>query len=300
MADMQRPLTPPREFLRPFDTLGLSAFSLGLFLSWALLAGGRRFDFLLLLPILAIAVLAPRWIGLWPGGEHILRGAVGLIAALILGLTLLRQSQADAVLLTLPLFLALILGVTIALQFVLSPRASLGVMLIALAVLAGLGLAFKSDAAQALGNALRSSTVWGLLAIVAFGILTLVRIERRWLQLVLYALMVAALASFLQWGGPLAALTRIRGGLSPLELRAAGLLPAFVVIGGLAQILLALLLPRVPWRRVAMADLAAHLLLLGLPIVANLLPLRRPLYLRAIFDWHGSPSSLLAYYSFDY
>ena len=77
-----------------------------------------------------------------------------------------------------------------------------------------------------------ASTVWGLLAIVAVGVLVLVRVERRWLQLVIYALMIAALASFLQWGGPLAALGRIRGGFLPLELRAAGLLPIFVVIGG--------------------------------------------------------------------
>ena len=283
MADVQRPLAPPREFLRPFDTLGLSAFSLGLFLSWALLAGGRRLDFLLLLPILALAVLAPRWIGLWSGGEHLLRGGVGLTAALILILTLLRQPHADAAALTVPLFLALIVGVTVILQRVLSARAGLGVILAALAVLAGLGLAFKADAAQALGGAIRSSTVWGLLAIVAVGVLALARVERRWLQLMLYALAIIALASFLQWGGPLAALSRVRGGLWPLELRAAGLLPAFIVIGGAAQIGLALLLPRVPWRRGAQMDLAAHLLLLGLPIVADLLPLRRPLYFEGDF-----------------
>ena len=283
MVDVQRPLTPPREFLRPFDALGLSAFSLGLFLSWALLAGGRRLDFLLLLPILALAVLAPRWIGPWSGGEALLRGGVGLAAALILSLTLVRQPQAAAVALTVPLFLALIVGVTVVLQRVLIPRASLGVILATLAVLAGLGLAFKTAAAQALGSALRASTVWGLLAIVAVGVLVLARVERRWLQLILYALTIAALASFLQWGGPLAALSRIRGGLLPLELRAAGLLPAFVVIGGMAQIILALLLPRAAWRHVAQADLAAHLLLLGLPIVAELLPLRRPLYFEGDF-----------------
>ncbi|HEY8600094.1 MAG TPA: hypothetical protein VIL85_16775 [Thermomicrobiales bacterium] len=283
MADVQRPLTPPREFLRPFDTLGLSAFSLGLFLSWALLAGGRRFDFLLLLPILALAVLAPRWVGLWRGGEALVRGGVGLAAALILGLTLLRQPQADAVALTVPLFLALTVGVTVVLQRVLSPRASLGVILTALAALAGLGLAFKTDAAQALGDALQAATLWGLLAIVTVGVLALGRVERRWLQLALYAVAIAALAGFLQWGGPLAALTRIRGGLLPLELRAASFLPAFIIIGGSAQIILALLLPRVPWRRVAQTDLAAHLLLLGVPIVADLLPLRRPLYFEGDF-----------------
>ena len=283
MADVQRPPTPAREFLRPFDTLGLSAFSLGLFLSWALLAGSRRFDFLFLLPILVLAVLAPRWVGLWSGGDYLLRGGVGLTAALLLSLTLLRQPQADVVAFTVPLFLALIVGVTVVLQRVLSPRASLGVILATLAALAGLGLAFKADAAQALGSAMRAPTMWGLLAIVAVGVLALARVERRWLQLALYAVVIGGLASFLQWGGPLAALTRIRGGLLPLELRAAGLLPAFIVIGGAAHIILALLLPRVPWRRVARADLAAHLLLLGLPIVAELLPLRRPLYFEGDF-----------------
>ena len=283
MADVQRLLTPPREFLRPFDTLGLSAFSLGLFLSWALLAGGRRFDFFLLLQILALALPAPRWIGLWAGGEALLRGGAGLTAALILGLTLLRQPQSAAVALTVPLFLALILGATVVLQRVLSPRASLGVILAVLAALAGLGLAFKTDAAQSLGSAMRAPTVWGLLAIVAVGVLALARVERRWLQLALYALAIGGLASCLQWGGPLIALTRIRGGLLPLEMRAAGLLPAFIAIGGAAQIILALLLPRVPWRRFAKADLAAHLLLLGLPMVAELLPLRRPLYFEGDF-----------------
>ena len=277
MAERHHPGTPARELLRPFDTLGVSAFALGLALSWALVAGGRRFDFLLLLPILALALCAPRWSGGPRDGERLIRGGFGLAVALILGLTLLRQPRAEDAALTVPLLLALVAVATAILQGVLAPRATLGAILGALAILAGLGLAFGADAAQALGGALRSPTPWATLALVALGVGLLARIERRRTQMVAYALALAGLAAYWQWGGPLGAPAGIRGGLFPLELRAVGLLPAFILIGGTAQLLLALLLPRAPWRRAARADLAAHLLLLGLPVVADLLPLRRPL-----------------------
>lgn len=275
---MGEPSLPTRAALRPFAALGVSAFALGLLLSWAFLAGGRRLDFFLLLPILGLALCAPRWRGGWHGGERTLRGGTGVLAALILGLTLLRQPRPEDVALTIPLWLIVVSGVTVVLHATLPPRVALGAILTMLAVLAGLGQAFGADAAQALGAALRTGTPWGLLIIVAVGVLILARVERRWVQLIAYAIALAALAIFWQWGGPLDSLARVRGGLQPLEIRAGQLVPTFIIIGGVAQLLLALLLPRGDWRGTARRDLAALLLLCGVPLVADLLPLRRPLY----------------------
>jgi hypothetical protein len=278
MTEPTRSSLPARALLRPFDVLGVPAFALGLLLSWSLLAGRHRLDFFLLLPILALALGAPRLRGARRGGERLLRGTIGVLAALILVLTLLRQPRADDAALTVPLWFLFIGGVTGVLHLALPPRVALGAILAALAVLAGLGQAFGNDAAQSLGAALRTATPWGVLLIVAGGVLVLTRVDRRWAQLLTYVVAIGAVAAFWQWGGPLDNLSRVRGGLQPLEIRAGQLVPVFLLVGGAAQVLLALLLPHGDWRRAARRDLAALLLLCGVPIVADLLPLRRPFY----------------------
>ena len=262
----------------------MPAFGLGLVLAWANVAGGRRFDFLLLPPILLLLFLAPRWPGgraaadpLAPDGdrrvEPLLRGVFGVALALILGSTLLRQRDPAAAALTVPL-LALWVGVAYAaLLAACAPRAAQGGVLVGLAGLAGLGLAFRLDAPQALGAALLTPTPWVVLALVALPAPILAQGWRRLFGWPLYALALGALAAYWQWGAPLAGIAGV-GRLALFEGRALGLIPTFILIGGGAQLLLALLLPRVPWGRTAAADLAATLPLAGVPILAALLPLR--------------------------
>ena len=275
---------PQRSIARRLAAVGLPAFALGLTLAWANAAGGRRFDFLLLPPILLLLVVAPRWPGgrsaadpLAPDGdrrvEPLLRGSVGVAAAIILGLTLLRQRDPAAVALTVPLLALWVAVAYAALTAALGPRAAQGGALAGLAGLAGLGLAFRLDAPQALGAALLTPTPWMTLALVALPVLALARPWRRRFHWPLYALAVGALAAYWRWGVPLAGIAGI-GRLAPFEGRALGLIPAFILIGGGAQLLLAILLPRVPWGRTAAADLAATLPLAGVPILAALLPLR--------------------------
>ncbi len=270
--------------------VGLPAFALGLALAWANAAGGRRFDFLLLPPILFLMLAAPRWPGgrsaadpLAPDGdrrvEPLLRGIVPVALALMLGLTLLRGRDPAAAALT-PMLLALWVAVAYAaLTAAVGPRAAQGGILAGLAGLAGLGLAFRLDAPQALGTALLTPTPWVALALVALSALALARPWPRRIQWPIYALAVGALAAYWGWGAPLAG----AGRLAPFEGRALGLIPAFILIGGGAQLLLAFLLPRVPWGRTAAADLAATLPLAGVPLVASLLPLRTPLFFEGDF-----------------
>jgi hypothetical protein len=282
------PRAPQPAIARRLAAVGLPAFALGLALAWATVAGGRRLDFLLLPPILALMPLAPRWPGgrsaadpLAPDGdrrvEPILRGVASVAATLILGLTLLRQRDPAAAALTVPLLGLWAAVAYAALTAALGPRAAQGGTLAGLAGLAGLGLAFRLDAPQALGAALRTPTPWVVLALVALPASALARPWRRRFQWPLYALAIGALAAYWGWGLPLAGSAGIAR-LSPIEGRALGLLPAFVLIGGGAQLLLAILLSRVPWGRTAVADLAATLPLAGVPVVAALLPLRTPLF----------------------
>jgi len=279
---------PRQHIARRLAAVGLPAFALGLALVWANAAGGRRFDFLLLPPILLLMLVAPRWPGgrsaadpLAPDGdrrvEPILRGLVGVATALILGLTLLRGRDPAAVALTVPLLTLWVAVAYATLAAALGSRAAQGGILAGLAGLAGLGLAFRLDASQALGGALLTPTPWVTLALVALPALALARPWRRRHHWPLYALAVGALAAYWQWGAPLAGIAGV-GRLAPLEGRALGLIPAFLLIGGGAQLLLALLLPRVPWGRTAAADLAATLPLAGVSVVAALLPLRTRLF----------------------
>ena len=287
------PRAPRQVGARRLAAVGSPAFALGLLLAWANVAGGRRFDFLLLVPLLLLMLAAPRWPGgyaaadpLAPDGdrrvEPILRGVVAVAAASILGLTLLRgRDPADAALTT--TLLALWVAVAYAAcAAALGPRAAQWGILAGLAGLAGLGLAFRIDAPQALGGALLTPTPWVGLALVALPALALARPWRRAFQWPLYALALGALAAYWGWGAPLAGIARADR-LAPLELRALGLLPAFLLIGGGAQLLLALLLPRPSWGRAATADLAATLPLAGVPIVAALLPLRTRLFFEGDF-----------------
>jgi hypothetical protein len=278
------PYTPRQALARRLLAVGLPAFGLGLALAWANAAGGRRFDFLLLPLILLLLLVAPRW----PGGrsaadplasdgarwvEPTLRGVGGVALALILALTILRQRDPAAAALTVPLLALWVLVAYAALTAAVGPRAAQGGILAGLAGLAGLGLAFRLDAPQALGAALLTPTPWVVLALVALPALALACPWRRLFQWPLYALAIGALAAYWQWGGALAGIAGI-GHLSTFEARALGLIPTFILIGGGAQLLLALLLPRVPWGRTAVADLAALLPLAGVPILAALLPLR--------------------------
>lgn len=282
MTLIGRPPAPAHLTLRRLGVVGLPTFALGLLLAWANVAGGRRFDFLLLLPILALMLLAPRWPegGRWT--EPLLRGGVGVAATLILGLTLLRQRNPADAALTVPLLVLFVAVASVALTVALGPRAALGGTLAGLVGLAGLGLAFRLDTPQALGAALRTPTPWVVLTIVALGTLPLMQPWRRRVQWPVYALALGGLAAYWQWGIPLAGVPNL-GRLDALELRAVGLLPAFIVIGGVAQLLLALLLPRVPWGRTAAVDLTAQLPLAAVPLVAALLPLRTPLFFESDF-----------------
>ncbi len=273
----------PASLPRRLTAIALPALALGLLLSWVASAGAHRPDFFVLLGILALPLLAPCWPGAAPYGERLARGGTGLASATVLALTLLRQTALNDVTLTVPLFGLLILGMTLALQAALTPRRALAALHAALALLAGLALARGEDAAQALGATLLTPTPWAILVLAAVGIVALTRPWRRWPHVASYALVIGGLAAFWRWGGPLTELAAIRGGLQPLELRAAGLIPACMLIGGGAQVSLALLLPRAPWSRAARADLCAHLLLIGLPVAAATLPIRTSLPFEGAF-----------------
>src|SRR5207249_1604512 len=142
----------------------------------------------------------------------------------------------------------------------------------------------SASAGAAVAHALRTSTVWGILAWVAAGTIAIAGVDRRalpprrrhWPLLLVYTMASAGLAAWWQWGGPRGQLATLAG-LSALERSAAALVPVFLLVGTAAQLVVALSLPAPSWRRTAVADLGAHLPLLGMPIAAGVLAQRDPL-----------------------
>ncbi len=245
------------------------------------MADGRTV-FLAFLPVVALLIAAPVPQAFTLRDEHLLRGGLGLLVALLLGVLIFwGQDRADSSvsLLLWLLLLALLTGIF---QAVLPPRVALGATCGVLAGIVALALAFRNEALPALDITLRLTSLWGMITLVVAGVGFLGWLTSRWGQLVAYSVTIAALAAWWQWVGPLGELGSLSQ-LGPLEVRAVQLIPVFILIGGGCQLALALLLPQLAWRVVAQRDLAAHLFLIGVPLAAQLVPVRRTLYFEGDF-----------------
>lgn len=236
--------------------------------------------------MLASPLVTPRWVGRARrasagrfafGLERLVPPLVAVAATLLLG-SMLFGGHPEAARTT-ALCLLLAGALTTLLTVSLSPRAALGATFAALVIFFALAVPRPALAAEALARAVRTPALWGTLAWVAGGITVLLVLARRptpaadalpgrqWPLLLAYALTAIGLAVWWQWGlgGPRRQLDALTG-LGPLERQAVALVPAFILLGAGAQLLVALCLPTADWWRAIRADLTALLLLLGLPL----------------------------------
>ncbi|HEU5327580.1 MAG TPA: hypothetical protein VFU78_05770, partial [Thermomicrobiales bacterium] len=220
----------------------------------------------------------------WSGRAAVVIGV--LAVAIYLALTSLYDTHAPVVTTLLFLLVTGIVAIALTSQFPL--WLVLPELLLGLGFLAALAGSWPEPTAGALASVLRSPALWGTLAIVAGGMALLAALERwpraarRWLWLLTYLVASGGLAAWWYWGparSQLAALPH----LSQLDHQALAYLPAVLAIGTGAQLLLGLLIPHGAWRKAAIADLTATLVLMLAPVTAQVLPQRTPLPFEGTF-----------------
>lgn len=261
--------------------IGLGIFTLSSPLFVAVSPALTPMTLAIMVGIVALAAWGPRVVGApgpTLGAERLIYGPLlAFGTAFILGLTHLRGTDVTETLATLPLLLLLVGIVTLLIGYVAPAQPASLSVLVALTILLALAMPRRAIVADALASGLHSSALWVTVGGVVVGIVVLALLERRlsipsrrWPLLLVYVVVSLSLAGWWRWGAPVDQLSVLP---SSFERATVQSVPIAILAGTCAHLAIALLLrPDGMARRLA-ADLAAHLLLIGLivgaPIVAQ-------------------------------